>query len=214
MNDLDKPISEMTASELEAALKEKKAEERKEAEAVKKSYIEEKDRFLNGVEAIFSEYNAGLTELKNNTIVAAEFLNKRKYEIEGKVVRGAKSFELKNDTIKITVETQERFDFTDEAIVHINAIKDIFRNKFQDRNKGLYNLLDGLLIRNGKGEYDPKLLIKIRAAARELGDEGLIGEVDKLYDCQIVSGTSKYVRVYTRDDKGRWKDIPLNFSSF
>ena len=136
-----------------------------------------------------------------------------KYQLEDKAVKEAKSFELKNDNVKIVVENQDKFDFNDNAIVHINAIKDIFREKFEARNKGFYNLLDSILMKNSKGEYDAKLLNKARRQAKELGDEALMNEFDKLNDCLVVVGTAKYVRVYTKDDKNRWKDVSLSFSS-
>ena len=151
--------------------------------------------------------------LKKSLAISNENFNNLKYELEGKPTKEAKSFELKNDKIKIIVESQDRFDFNDEAIVHINAIKDIFREKFENRNKGFYNLLESILIKNAKGEYDVKILTKARKQVRELGDDKLIEEFDKLNDCLIVVGSTKYVRVYTLDEKNKWKDISLNFSS-
>jgi hypothetical protein len=213
METVAKPITEMSASEIEQILKLKKAEETQQAAKRKKAYETDKENFLNEVLNRFTEVNGILTTLKNESIVHSENFNKLKYELEGKEMKEAKSFELKNEKIKIVVETQERFDFNDEAIVHINAIKDIFREKFENRNKGFYNLLDGILMKNTKGEYDAKLLTKARKQVRELGDENLMNEFDKLNDCMMVVGSSKYVRVYTKDDKNRWKDISLNFSS-
>ena len=154
-----------------------------------------------------------LSDVKNDTISHSENFNALKYELEDKAVKEAKSFELKNDNVKIVVENQDKFDFNDNAIVHINAIKDIFREKFEARNKGFYNLLDSILMKNSKGEYDAKLLNKARRQAKELGDEALMNEFDKLNDCLVVVGTAKYVRVYTKDDKNRWKDVSLSFSS-
>lgn len=207
-----KPIGEMTADEIrdylhqqEQDAKEADAKRRKQAEADKKG-------FLRDVRGKFADLRGILETLKTEAIEGAEGFNRQKYELEGKPVKDAKSFELKDEYIKIIVETQERFDFNDQAIVHINAIKDIFRAKFEERNKGFYNLLDGILMKNSKGEYDAKLLTKARAQVRQLGDEALITEFDKLTDCQIVTGTAKYIRVYERVDN-KWKDISLNFSS-
>lgn len=208
-----KTINDMSAAEIEAILKQKKADETRVQNQRKEAYIKDKEAFLNNVLGEFTHLQNVLSVLKNDAIVHSENFNKLKYELEDKAVKEAKSFELKNDNIKIVVETQERFDFNDEAVVHINAIKDIFREKFENRNKGFYNLLDGILMKNTKGEYDAKLLTKARKQVRELGDENLISEFDKLNDCLIVSGTAKYIRVYTKDDKNRWKDISLNFSS-
>ena len=213
MEAITKPITEMSASEIEAYLKEKKAAENQKQQSRKKAYDSDKESFLNEVLNRFSDAQGILSTLKKETIEHAENFNSLKYELEGKTTKEAKSFELKNDKIKIVVESQERFEFNDQAIVHINAIKDIFREKFEARNKGFYNLLESILIKNAKGEYDVKLLTKARKQASELGDDNLIQEFDKLNDCLIVVGSTKYTRVYTKDEKNRWKDVSLNFSS-
>ncbi len=208
-----KPISEMSAAELMQLAKQKEATENKQKDARKQAYTNDKDNFLKEVFERYSDAQAILSTLKNESIAHAENFNNLKYELEGKATKEAKSFELKNEQIKIVVESQDRFDFNDEAIVHINAIKDIFREKFENRNKGFYNLLDGILMKNSKGEYDAKLLTKARKQVRELGDDRLIDEFDKLNDCLIVVGSAKYIRVYTKNEKNKWKDVSLNFSS-
>lgn len=208
-----KPISEMTSAELKELARQKEAAENQQMNNRKEAYNKDKEAFLADVHERFTEVKNILTTLKTEAITHSENFNSLKYELEGKATKDAKSFELKNDNVKIVVETQERFDFNDQAIVHINAIKDIFREKFENRNKGFYNLLDGILMKNSKGEYDAKLLTKARKQVRELGDENLITEFDKLNDCLMVVGSAKYIRVYTKDDKNRWRDISLNFSS-
>lgn len=213
MEAITKPISEMTSAELMQLGKQKAAEENKKQLQRKDAYNSDKENFLYEILERFEEVKSILSTLKGEAIVHAENFNRLKYELEGKELKDAKSFELKNDKIKIIVETQERFDFNDQAIVHINAIKDIFREKFENRNKGFYNLLDGILMKNSKGEYDAKLLTKARKQVRELGDDRLIEEFDKLNDCLIVVGSAKYIRVYSKDEKSRWKDVSLNFSS-
>jgi hypothetical protein len=208
-----KPISEYTAAELKELARQKEAVEQDKQIKRKKAYESDKENFLNEVLTRFKDVQGILSTLKNETITHSENFNALKYELEGKAVKEAKSFELKNDHVKIVVENQDKFDFNDEAIVHINAIKDIFREKFEARNKGFYNLLDSILMKNSKGEYDAKLLNKARRQAKELGDEALMTEFDKLNDCLVVVGTAKYTRVYAKDDNNRWKDISLSFSS-
>lgn len=208
-----KPLSEYTAAELKEYLKQKEAADQEKQIKRKKAYETDKENFLNEVATKFTEVKGILLSLKNETISHSENLNALKYELEDKAVKEAKSFELKNDNVKIVVENQDKFDFNDNAIVHINAIKDIFRAKFEGRNRGFYNLLDSILMKNSKGDYDAKLLNKARRQAKELGDDALMLEFDKLNDCLVVVGTAKYVRVYTKDDKNRWKDVSLSFSS-
>lgn len=208
-----KTVDQLTRAELEQILKNKKDEEQKKLNEARKKYNEEKENFLKDVSSKFKDVNKILASLKIEAIEQSERLNFRKYELEDKAVKETKQFELKNDEIKIVVENQERFDFNDEAIVHINTIREIFKEKFENRNKGMYALLDGILMKNGKGEYDAKLLTKARRQVKEIGDEKLIEVFDKLSDCLVVVGSAKYVRVYTKDDKNRWKDVSLNFSS-
>lgn len=215
MNTQTIDLSTLSASELQAELERRQQAEKDGLAKAKKQFRADKDNFTLHAGSKFKQLQKELTELKQYTIREANKLFDRMYTIEGKEPRETKSFSLKNedDTIKVTVDRQERFEFNEEATVHINAIKDIFREKFEARHKGMYNLLDGLLIKGTKGEYDPKLLAKARKQVRELGDDNLISEFDKLDDCQRVVGTSLYCRLYMRDDKSKWQDISLQFSS-
>ena len=211
---MNKPASEMSVDELLALANQKQEAELKQAKQRKDAYFADKNNFLNDVVAKYQEVQDILKSLKKEAITHAENFNRLMYEIENKAVKDAKSFKLENETVRLMVEEKELFSFTDEAIVHINSIRDIFRKKFEGRNKAFYNLLDGILMKNSKGEYDPKLLTKARKQVKEIGDEELISEFDKLTDCQKVVGSAKYIRVYTKDaETKKWNDITLNFSS-
>lgn len=208
-------LSQLSATELQAELERRQKAQQEAITKAKKQFRTDKDNFTLHASSKFKQLQKEMSELKEYTIREANKLFDRMYTMEGKEPRETKSFSLKNeaDTVKVTVDRQERFEFNEEATVHINAIKDIFREKFEARHKGMYNLLDGLLIKGSKGEYDPKLLAKARRQVRELGDDNLIAEFDKLEDCQRVVGTSLYCRLYIRDDKQKWQDISLQFSS-
>jgi len=208
-------LETLSEKELQAEL-ERRAKAKKEAETkAKKQYEADKEAFLEHSASKFRQLHHEMAELKEYSIAEANKLYERMYEIAGKVPKEVNSFSLKNkaDTIKVTVDRQERFEFTEEAMVHIQSIREIFKNKFAERNKGLYNILDGLLIKNSKMEYDPKLLAKARRQVRELGDQNLIDEFDKLDECQKVTGSSLYCRLHIKDDKNKWKDVSLQFSS-
>jgi len=213
MNTID--LSTLSAADLQKEIKRREEAEKQAEKQAKKQYQADKKDFLKHSASKFHQLNAELKELKEYTIAEANKLYERMYKINGKSPKDVKSFILKNeaDDIKVTVDRQERFEFTEEAMVHINAIREIFKAKFSERNKGLYNILDGLLIKNSKMEYDPKLLAKARKQVRELGDENLIAEFDKLDECQRVTGSSMYCRMHVRDEKNKWKDVSLQFSS-
>lgn len=208
-------LSKLSAEDLQAELQKRKESEALQASKIKKELETDTDAFCQQTASKFLQLSKELKEVKDFTIVHANKLYNRMYAVNGKEPKDVKSFSRKSSDgkIMVTVDYQERFEFTDEAAVHINAIKDIFKNKFADRNKGLYNILDGLLIKGTKGDYDPKLLAKARKQVRELGDEKLISEFDKLDDCQRVYGTSKYCRVKVKDENNKWKDVNVQFSS-
>ncbi len=208
-------LEDLTEEQLATALKQKKQEKELQKAKAKKEYVAKKETFCNSSAESFDKLHAELGTLKKLMTSTAHEIYDLMYEIDGKTPKETKSFSIKNqaDNIKIVVERQERFEFTDEAIVHINAIRDIFKSKFSERNKGMYSILDGLLVKNSKMEYDPKLLAKARRQVRDLGDDELINEFDKLDECQEVTGSALYCRLYRRDADGKWQDVSLQFSS-
>lgn len=213
MNEIN--IEDLTEEQLVAVLeKKRKAKESAKLDA-RKQYLAKKESFCTNTSKRFSELHKLLKELKADTCSIANKLYDEMYELDDKNPKPTKSFSIKNqdDNIKIVIDRQERMEFTTEAIVHINAIRDIFKEKFAGRNKAMYSILDGLLVKNSKMEYDPKLLAKARRQVRDLGDVDLISEFDKLDECQHVTGTALYCRLYLRNSDDKWEDITLQFSS-
>lgn len=212
---LKKPATELTDEELKAVMDHRTKEKKRQFEKAREDYENDKNEFVNSLCAAFIEQAEILKGIKTRAIGKAQELQKKLYEINGKEAKEHKSFQIKtkDDRRRVVLETQERFEFTEEAQIHINSIKELFKAKFESRNKGFYNLLDSILMKNTKGDYDPKLLAKARAEVRKLDDTALIEEFDKLSDCLTVVGSAIYVRVYERDEQKKWKDISLNFSS-
>lgn len=214
MNDtLD--LSKLSAKDLKAELERREKAEKQKAEQEKKAYETDNEDFIEQFVSKARQLHNELEGFKKSCIAEANKLYIRMYQLDGKEPKEVKTFSRINkaNTMKVTVDMQERFAFTDEAEVHINAIQEIFKNKFEDRNKGFYRVWEKTMMRNSKGEFDPKLLAKARAEVRQLGDTDLINEFDKLDECQTVIGSSLYCRFYIKDDKNKWQDVSLNFSS-
>lgn len=208
-------LTKLSKEDLAAEIKRRDEAEQKKQRKAKDEFRADNDAFVKDTVAKFNQLHDTLKQLKDTTILRANELYVRMYELEGKEPKEQKSFSRisEDGQLKITVDRQERFAFTDEAEVHIQAIRDIFKNKFQDRHKGFYNILDGILMKGNKGDYDPRLLAKARKQVRELNDDELIKQFDKLDECQRVDGTSLYARAYQKNEHGKWKDIVINFSS-
>lgn len=208
-------LSTLTADQLKAELKRRELEESQKANEKKRTYEKDNEDFIIQTVSKAKQLNTELTDFKNSTIKHANELYIRMFQIEDKEPKDVKTFSRINKAgnMKVTVDMQERFAFTDEAEVHLNTIQQIFKDKFEERNKGFYKLFESIMMRNNKGEFDPKLLAKARTEVRSLGNEELIMEFDKLDECQRVIGSSLYCRVYLKNEKNKWEDISLNFSA-
>lgn len=208
-------LSTLTADQLKAELKRRELEESQKANEKKRSYEKDNEDFIFHTVSKAKQLHSEMTEFKNSTIKGANELYIRMFQIEDKEPKEVKTFSRINKAgnMKVVVDMQERFAFTDEAEVHLNTIQQIFKDKFEERNKGFYKLFESIMMRNKQGEFDPKLLAKARSEVRLLGNEELILEFDKLDECQRVIGSSLYCRFYQKDDKNKWQDVSLNFSS-
>jgi len=208
-----KDLSLLSDEELVAEMARRREASKNQERMLKLSFEKDKNDFLQASCLKFIQLSNELRELKLYTITEANKLWDRMYENQGKTPKEVNTFTLKSTNFKITVDRQERFEFTEDAIVHIQSIKEMFASKFAERNKGFYKFLESILMRNTKGEFDPKLLAKGRQQVNELGDVALISEFEKLENCQRVVGSSLYCRAYKLDDQGKWNDINVQFSS-
>ena len=209
---LQKPAGELSPEEL-LAINEHKKEELKKAEwEAKSKYLDARDLFLEATLDKANSFHDWLMEFKRETITQTNHLHQEMYVINGQDAKKQKQVSQKNDKFKVVVESQDRMEFTDEAEVHIEQIKEIMKSKFETRNKGMYAFMESFLIKNSKGDYDPKLLAKAKVKARQLGYEDLEEALNQLQDCQKVVGSAQYCRFYKKVDN-KWVDVSIQFSS-
>lgn len=208
-------LANLTEAELQAELKKRKKLREQASKEKERQLKEDRESLINNVVSAFSTYHDELKAMKGEVIHESKELYHRMYAIHGKEPRDVKEFTLVNEKQdkKLMVQTQERMTFTDEAKIAIDAIKDFFKRKFASRSKAIYNILDTLLMKNGKGDYDPKLLTKLRKQVAEINDHELNEAFELLEKSQVVVGSATYLRAYRKDEHGKWKDIVLQFSS-
>lgn len=216
MTQLKELAKDLSLAEIKQLLKEKESATEKETAEARKKYQLEVDEFTEHIVKTFTGLHNQLKTIKKHGIERGLVLYDQMFVINGKdPKKEQKSRTIQNTagTQKVVIEYQEVFDFKPEAEVGINSIKEFFKSKFSDRSKQVYNLLDALLIRNRAGEYDPRLLSKLRAQVIEINNEELTNAFKILEENQYVSRTSTYIRAYQMDESGKWKDIVLSFSS-
>lgn len=211
-----KSVEEMTAEELQELLDQKKKQERQAKEKREREYESRKDKFVMETARSFKQLHNRLKDFKEEVISTGNELHSEMYKVFQKEERDLKKFSLvTNDGLyKLTLERSDRQAFTEKAEVAINQIKDILRDKFSGRSKTMYNIINDILIKNNKGDYDERLVAKLRKQESKINDPKFSEALDILSDSYQVESTALYVRAYHREnpDKG-WKDITLQFSS-
>ncbi len=206
-------LSQMSASELEQLLQKKKQHEFEEQQRKDAEYEKQGDLLVNSIVDFHLEKKEELSTWKE--LQTDNLLNhiKTAYTKNGKVLKEQKTYtQYSTDKKrKVQVVESDRLDFSIEANVHIASIKEILREKFKNQDD-LYDFVDSILIKNRDGDYSPQLLSKAKRKAKKLNDMNLIEEFEKLEDCQIVVGISRYIRAYEKDKNGKFQAISINFS--
>ncbi|WBX72921.1 hypothetical protein PG913_08395 [Tenacibaculum pacificus] len=206
-------LSTLSQADLKAELERRDKEALKEQKAKEIAREKRKKDFLESTVKRFESYHNELTQLKEYTITEANKIWNEMYEVQGKEAKEQKQISIKHGIYKITAERRDKFEFTDEAAVHIDAIQDIMKKRFETRNKGMYSFFESFLMKNNAGDYDPKLLTRAKKKATELGYDDLIEELDRLQNCLTVNGTALYCRAFKQLKTGGWKDVVIQFSS-
>lgn len=213
---LKKPITELSSAEMEQVMAHKKKEEFEAEQARKQAIENECDLLVNAIVEEYSQKSEDLRIWKDLQVEAILTHHKKMYESLGTEPKETKqiSYITKNGQRKVVLEYADKLGFNNEAVVHIDKIKEIIKREFADTNPKLFGFVESILVKNSAGDYDPKLLTKARKEAEKLDNpQEILEEFDKLEKCKIVVGTSRYVRAYEKDKNNKWQGITLNFSA-
>ena len=213
---LKKPITELSSTELKQVMAHKKKEEFEVEQARKEEIDKETDLLVNAIVGEYRQKSEDLRIWKDLQIEAILNNQKRMYESLGSEPKESKTitYKTRDGKQKVVLEYADKLGFNNEAIVHIDKIKEIIKQEFKDTNPKLFGFVESILVKNSAGDYDPQLLTKARKEAEKLDNpQEILEEFDKLEKCKVVEGTSRYVRAYEKDKNNKWQGITLNFSA-
>ena len=215
MESTQKNPVEMTASELEALLAEKKKTERQAKEKRQREYIKGRDLFISSIVTEMIELSAQMAELKKRALTIGNEKHDLLYEVFEKEPKELKKFTIVNeaDDQKLEIQSADRQMLDESAEVAIAEIKEILREKFAARNKTVYNMLDAVMMKNNKGDYDERLVAKLRKWESDVNDQRFSDALDLLSQAYYITGTSMYVRAYVKNKRNGWELINMQFSS-
>lgn len=211
----EKSPTEMTAKELEALLAEKKKAERQAKEKRQREYIKSRDIFIASIVAEMMDLSMQMTVLKKRALTVGNEMHDLLYEVFEREPKELKTFTIVNEANnkKLEIQSADRQMLDESADVAIAEIKDILREKFAARNKTVYNMLDAVMMKNNKGDYDERLVAKLRKWESEINDERFSDALDLLSKAYYITGTSMYVRGYVKNERNQWQLVNMQFSS-
>lgn len=214
----EKPIdlTKVSVEELEKVLNQRKQEEKEATEKAQKNYKKKVDAFVKTKVAQMADLSAKMKALKMEILQRGNDLHEEMYEVYGKQPKELKEFSLisEDGMHKLTLQRTERQALDETAEVAISIIKEVFKAKFEARNKGMYEIIDGLLMKNQKGDYDERLVAKLRKYESTVDDKEFSNALDELSKAYYTCGTSTYARAYNKDAKNnKWVYVEMQFSS-
>lgn len=209
-------LDELDENQLQQLLEHKKKVRKQELERKQRDYGKKRDEFIRLNVAIAQDLAKQLKDLKEEVITRGNDLHDTMYEVFERDPKDLKTFSLITDDgkFKLELDSVERQQLNETAEVHIAAIKEVLQDKFAARNKVMYNIINDILIKNKAGDYDERLVARLRKHESDIDDQRFSDALDGLAKAYYVTGTSTYARFYQKDEESNgWKHINIQFSS-
>lgn len=209
-------ISKVSASELEALLKQKKEEERNQRVQKREAYeairadvvrkVENKVRAVNtDVSALFDYVVQETTAFKE---VMAEYGQLRNAD--------QMSFQLKEDNFKVEVKTNKVKKFDERADVAASRLIEFLQEYIKQSDKGaddpMYQLAMTLLERNHYGDLDYKSISKLYDMEDRFNSDEYSAIMQLFKESNVVEGTATNFYFYERTELGVWRKIEVSFN--
>lgn len=210
--DLDK----VPLTDLKAALKKRTAAERETQEAKVKEYKHLRDEYLNTVFGKMEELSPALQAFKAESLKLGLEIHGLMYEVYAREKRDLDSYTLTDDAglRKVVIDRHHVCQYDETAEVAVGLIKEVLESTVRKRDKGIYKLISTLLVKNQAGDYDEKMVAKLRSCQDEVGDERFNRALDLLAEAYKPVGSRMYIRAYSRATKeGKWEEKTMNWSS-
>jgi hypothetical protein len=208
--------STLSAADLRVLLRQKEAEERKGRESLRAAYDADRDAYVDHMLTEMARLSTAMQALKLRASTQGQALHARMYEAYGRVKkRELDHFSLVSGDCqrKVVIERQHRCAYDETSTVAIETIRQVLRAKFEGRNKTLYAIIDAVLMKNGKGDYDERLVAKLRKHEPAVNDERFTEALNLLARAYRPTHTQTYVRAYRKDANGRWLEVPMSWSA-
>jgi hypothetical protein len=208
-------VTALSTQDLEALLKEKKANEAAESAKKRNNYEHERDVLINLLGSEAAHAHIVLRELKRLAMLRLKDFRTRMLEY-GDIKGGEKNkgnFQIENENFKILFSTQVRKKFDERSETAEEHLK-LFLNSFvKKRDQKLHKFIMGLMERNSKtGDLDIDNINRLYAMENDFDDENWKKAIVLFKESYNPTETAEYVRFYKKNENGGWDLINLQFS--
>lgn len=205
-------ISQLSAEQLEAALAQKREDERKQREAKRTAYETLREESLEELANEAEQLSLALERFNSKTFSMLRSLYELLQDYSKRHKDGKGNFEIKNEDFKILFKRQGKGSFDERSLQAEKHIIDFVNSKFGD-DIDTRDLIMSLLERK-KGDLDIDLIQKLYAMEDRFDDENWREGIRLLKESYSYNHSKDYVAFYKKGRDNRWISINLNFSNF
>lgn len=209
-------LSSLSAEQLEAALKQKKAQERSQSLIRRDAY--ESIRFET-VKKIEDKTRAVTEEVKGlYQFVSEETLAFYDVMKEYGALRkeGQLSFTLQADNFKVEVKTYKIKKFDERADIAAAKLIDFLKNWISNSEKGtsdpMYQLAMTLIERNQNGDLDYKSVSKLYDLEVNFGSDEYSAIMQLFKESNVTEGSATNFYFYEKTELGVWRKLEPSFN--
>lgn len=208
-------LSTLSAADLEAALKEKRDQERSEREAAKANYEANRHELVVRLCKRAAELSDQLREFKTMAVreleafrlIAAEYGDIRSNSKGGFSLRNA------NTNLKVSYERNVMSEYDERADMAEELLRNFLGDMVKKRESRAYEIITGLLERGKAGDFNPAAVAALLKMEDKYSDERWVKAMKLFKESYTTRMISMNVSFFEKNTMDKDVLIPLTFAS-
>ena len=134
-----------------------------------------------------------------------------RYGVNARTVVGNKILTDFSNTVKLEIKVNKQIDFDERLSIAKTLIDQCIENWVSGSDDKIEILIRDAFKVDQQGKIDRDRILGLRRL--KIRDKDWEKAMDIIADSIRVTGKRSYIRVMVKDDKGRWRSLPLDISS-
>ncbi len=208
-------LSGLSAADLEAALKQKRDQERREREARRAEYEAERHDLVNRLTHRALELFQQLAEFKTMAVTQLEEF-RTKAEQYGDIrsnSKGGFSIRNANGKYKVSYERNVVSEYDERADMAEAQLREFLGDMVKKRDAQAYEIITGLLERGKKGDFNPAAVAALLKMKDKYDDPRWVKAMELFLESYTTRLISMNVSFFSKNAMDKDVIIPLTFAS-